>query len=43
MVGESKGTDMSTMRETIQLVLELAKQCETLEQLIGALEDWLKK
>ena len=43
VAGENEDTDVSVMRETILLVLELAKQCKTLEQFIGALEDWLKK
>ena len=42
MVGRNEDNEMSTMRETVKLIIEIVRKCLTVDEVLEALNRWLR-
>lgn len=42
MVGRNEDSEMSTMRETVKLIIEIVCKCQTVDEVLEALNRWLR-
>ena len=42
MVGRNEADNVSTMRETVKLIIEIVRKCQTVDEVLEALNRWLR-
>ncbi len=42
MVGRNEDNEMSMMRETVKLIIEIVRKCQTVDEVLEALNRWLR-
>lgn len=42
MVGRNEADNVSMMRETVKLIIEIVRKCQTVDEVLEALNRWLR-